>query len=153
MENDTIQELELDQNETVDIEESSNDDVDYKALYEAEKAKATKLKRKLYSREDAKEPTKTITKPDEKWKERLELKVEGYDDDAIEFIQKNGGKEALKNPYITAAIEQIKTQKAAEAAMLGEQGQKSSIEKRFSPQEFARLSHEDQLKALSELNR
>ena len=45
----------------------------------------------------------------------------------------------------------IKTKKQAEQATLDEQGQKSGIEKRFTPQEFAKLSSDEQLKVLSGL--
>jgi len=160
MENETNQDFELDtietEVETDSIEEVDTDTTDYKALYEEERKKKNKYKNKLLSITSTEKPkSEPITKTrstDDSWKARMELKVEGYDDEAIDFILKNGGKKALENQYVVQAVEAIKTKKIAEAATLGEQGQKSGIEKRFSQQEFAKLSSEEQLKALSDLS-
>jgi hypothetical protein len=159
MENETNQEFELETIETeVDtdsIEEVDTPTTDYKALYEEERKKKNKYKNRLLSLTASEKPKSepiTKTRSDDSWKARMELKVEGYDDEAIDFILKNGGKKALENPYVVQAVEAIKTKKVAEAATLGDQGQKSGIEKRFTPQEFAKLSSEEQLKALSDLS-
>lgn len=156
MENELNQDLELEQieseqdtEENLDVEES---DVDYKSLYEHEKQKATKLKRKLFSKEAESNDKPINNRPSEdKWKTKMELKVEGYDDDAVDFILKNGGKKALENPYVTAAIAEMKVKKAAETAAISQDSSKSQIEKRFTPGEFAKLSHDEQLKAMSDL--
>lgn len=153
--NNEEQELELTENEEIETESGHSDEesTDYKELYETEKERVSKLKQKLYLKNSLK-PESIITKStDEKWKQKMELKVEGYDDEAVDFLLKNGGRKALENPYIVSAIDAMKIKKANDAAMISSEGQKSSTEKRFSNAEFARLSHEDQLKALSELNR
>lgn len=154
MENETNQELELDTIETeVEVDEQPDDQPDYKVLYEEARRERNKYKNKLLGMNKSEKPKSDITNnpTDDNWKQRMELKVDGYDDDAINFILKNGGKKALENPYVVSAIDSIKTKKAAEAATLGEQGQKSGIEKRFTPQEFAKLSSDEQLKVLSGL--
>lgn len=129
-------------------EDSEVEGEDYKSQYEQLSMKYKKLKRKLFTKDTPKQPI--TTNSDVKWRERMELKVEGYDDQAIEFIQKNGGKKSLENPYISEAIKAMKEQKLAEKATLDE-GSKSTTEKRFSEQEFAKLSTSEQIKVLSEL--
>lgn len=146
-----IEQEQIDEVEETTTEDESEVDTgeDYKSLYEGLMHKHKKLKRKLFTKE---EPVKNITNnSDAKWRERLELKVEGYDDQAIDFIQKNGGKKSLENPYIVKAIEAIKEQQIADKALV-EEGSKSTVEKRFSPKEFAKLTADEQFKVLSELN-
>lgn len=136
---------------TTDSDNFADDDV-----VTISKSKFNHLDRKARAYDATKDKPQTLINKqpsDEKWKQRMELKVEGYDDEAIDFLLKNGGKKALENQYIVAAVDAMKTKKAAEAAILGGEGQKSSVEKRFTPGEFSRLSSEEQLKALSELNR
>ena len=154
MENETNQELELDTIETeVEAENQQDDQTDYKALYEEARRERNKYKNKLLGLTKSEKPKSDITNnpSDNSWKARMELKVDGYDDEAIDFILKNGGRKALENKYVVSAIEVIKTKKQAEQATLDEQGQKSGIEKRFTPQEFAKLSSDEQLKVLSGL--
>lgn len=118
------------------------------------KAKFTKMQRKAQAYDATKSrPAEKpiINRSDEKWKERLELKVEGHDEQAIDFIQKNGGKKALENPYIVKALEAMKEQKIADKATV-EEGSKSQTEKRFNARDFAKLPHSEQLKVMSELN-
>ncbi len=83
--------------------------------------------------------------------ERLELKVDGYSDEEVAYILKNGGKEALKDPFVISGIEARRVQKAAESAMLGSEGQKSGTTGSLSPAEFAKLSAADQLNQLTSL--
>src|SRR5690348_17186277 len=113
-EQEDVQDVEVQEESSTDSQESTDEAVNYQALYEEEKRKANKLKRKLFSKSED-EPQKPITSnSDAKWRERLELKVEGYDDQAVDFLQKNGGKKALENPYIVKAIEAMNEQKIAE---------------------------------------
>lgn len=120
------------------------------------KSKLNGLRRKAIAYETIKEKpqqTTTINKSsDDAWKQKMELKVEGYNDEEVDLIMKNGGKAALEDKYIKTAIEAVRTQKAAESAMLGNEGGKSSPGSGFSPNEFAKLSAEEQLKQLSNLS-
>lgn len=70
---------------------------------------------KLYARIKKAEPLKTNSNSDERF-ERLELKTDGYKDDEIDFLMRNGGKQALKDKLVLSAIEaqrnKIKSQNA-----------------------------------------
>jgi len=150
MENDEIlaQDVEVQEESSTDSQESS--EVNYQVLYEEEKRKANKLKRKLFTKNEDEPQKPIINNSDASKFERLELKVDGYNDQEVDFILKNGGKKALENPFITKAIEGIREQKRAENATV-EEGSKSTTEKRFSPQEFSKLTAAEQEKVLSEL--
>ena len=159
MENEQTTELEQEQIETTEEETeetppANEEDADYKALYEEEKRKGKNLKRKLYARDADSSPEKGFTRgSDAKRWEIMELKTEGYKDkDELDFIMDNGGLKALEKPHVIASIKAIRDEKAALNATLEGEGQKSSIDKKFSPEAFAKLSHEEQLKVASELN-
>lgn len=79
---------------------------------------------------------------------RLELKTEGYSEESISFLEKVGGKEALADPHVKAAIESIQEQKRAEKAAVGNETAKSEIERKFSPEEIAQMSPEELYKIL-----
>lgn len=146
------------QEDVVEQEEQTSQEETEETSYEEEtvtipKSKFVKIQRKAkaYDSEKEKPRSPITTNSDTKWRERMELKVDGYDEEAIDFIQKNGGKKSLENPYITKAIEAMREQRAAEKATIDE-GSKSQTEKRFTQKEFAKLSASEQLKVLSELN-
>lgn len=50
---------------------------------------------------------------DNQWRERIELKVEGYKEDEVEFILQNGGRDSLDNPLVKAAINTVRKQQAS----------------------------------------
>lgn len=118
------------------------------------KSKFNKLHRKAlaYDGEKSKpRPSINNRSSDDKWKQKMELAVKGYSDEEISFVIKNGGARALEDPFVTSAIETMREKKKAEAASLGNEGSKSTVEKQFNPQEFSKLSAEEQLKKLSSL--
>lgn len=82
--------------------------------------------------EVAPKPLQTTANADDAWRERLELKVEGYKDDEIDFIQKNGGRKALENPIVKTAIESIRTQRQAESAVIDTDTTKSEVERKYT---------------------
>ena len=79
---------------------------------------------------------------------RLELKTEGLSDDSINFLMKVGGREALKDPHVKAAIDSIQEQKRAENAVIQTETSKSEAERKFSPQEINAMSAEELYKVL-----
>lgn len=78
------------------------------------KSKLTKVKDGL---EDKPIKQEESSQPDDAWKAKLELKVEGYSDEEVKFILKNGGKKAINDPFVKNAIESIRQQAKAESAV------------------------------------
>ena len=142
-----------DQIEDVELElsdEDESDGVDWKA--EALKYKASAQR---YRKQAAKKPE--VQAPDtsaiDAKLERLELKTDGYNDEAINFIQSNGGKKALENEYVVAAVKAIQEQKKAEAAIVGNESAKSDFERKHTPEEIANMSPEELYKLLPKASR
>jgi len=138
-------------------EENTQEESDYTEQEETvtiPKQKFVKMQRKAQAydaKKDERLPKQNINNnSDAKWREKVELRVDGYDDQAVEFIQKNGGKKALENPYILKAIEAMKEQHMAERATIDE-GSKSESERQFNPKDFAKLTASEQIKVLSNL--
>lgn len=92
-------------------------------------------------------PQKDTPVSDDKYV-RLELKIDGYSDDAIDFLMKNGGKQGLSNEYVKTAVESIQEQNRAEKALTSNETTKSDIERKFSPEEINAMSVEELEKAL-----
>ena len=82
--------------------------------------------------------------------QRLKLKVDYdiKDPEAIDFVMKNGGEEALKNPYIKQTIDNMLTQKRAEQAQVAEETQKSDFERKVSKDQMKAMSVEELEKLL-----
>ncbi len=137
-------------------EQTSEEDTDYSSEEEETvtipKAKFNNIRRKAqaFDANKSKPQKPIINNSDAKWRERMELKVDGFDDQAVEFLMKNGGKKALENPFVVKALEGIKEQKIAEQATI-DSGTTSETEARFNPKDFAKLSASEQLKVLSDL--
>jgi hypothetical protein len=124
----------------------------------AKKAEAEKkaLAEKLASLE--KKPTEKVELKETKeekpsygsvsFEEALELRLQGYDKDAVEFIMKNGGLKSLDNPYVKVAVQSIKEQKKAENAISTDDTSKSDIEKKYTNEQLKNMSTEELLKIL-----
>lgn len=153
-------------NGIVDPSTTQNDTVettltvdDYNKLM-AEKLELEKKNKQLYARikksEEESSDKKTAlvetqsSNVDNEKLTRLELKVDHgiSDPEAVDFVMKNGGPEALKNPYIKAAVDQILTQKKTEAAIVQEEAGKSEIEKKYTTAQLKSMSSEDLEKIL-----
>lgn len=151
-ENEQAHEVVEEQEESTHEEDTDLED-DSEETVTISKAKFKKLqyRAKAYVEEKTKpQPKITNSSADTKWRERMELKVEGYDDASVDFILKNGGRKALENPFVVKAIEGMKEQRLAEQATI-DSGAKSETEKRFNPKDFAKLSADEQIKVLSEI--
>ena len=119
-------------------------------LEKAEKAKKQILARAKKAEEELKAlkvppPTQTITKEepqgsDEKLWEIAEMIQEGYTRADADFISKNGGKSALKDPnsYVSIALKSIKEQRAAEiaASQTGNQSNASEVERKYTEEQL-----------------
>ena len=80
--------------------------------------------------------------------EKLELKIDGYSDEEIEFIQQIGGKKSLENPYVKQTIDNMREKKRAEEAVISDSGSKSDIEKKYSDSELRNMPIEELEKIL-----
>ncbi len=111
------------------------------------KEKADKLEetnKKLYARlKNSSQSNKTEPLKDDSWKERIELKVEGYSDAEVDFILRNGGKKGLENDFVKKAIEVKREQLRAEQALVSEDTSKSDIEKKYTQDQLKNMSTED----------
>ena len=123
------------------------------AELEAEKTKNAKLYARVKKAETAKPLEKVTHEPSPELSTKLtklELQVTHgiTDPEAIDFIMKNGGEEALKNPYIKKTIENMLEQKRAEAAQVAEDSQKSDFERKMTKEQMKGMSSEELEKIL-----
>lgn len=143
-ENNENQELDTNLEEDIDLELEEEEDapkaeIDWKSVAKRYKKKADKQ-----SKPTAKEDTSGVRAE----LARLELKTDGYSEDAITFLMKVGGKEALKDAHIKAAIDSIQEQKRAEDAVVASETSKSDVERKFTQQEIDAMSPEELYKIL-----
>lgn len=97
----------------------------------------------------AEQQTPPAAKPeDDKWREAMELKTDGYSSEEVAFIQKNGGRAAIDDPFVKAALESIRNQKKAEAAQVSDATPKSDVEKQYTDQQLREMKTEDLEKLL-----
>jgi len=130
---------------------------DYKKL-EAEKIALEEKNAKLYARLKKEESSKKEAQPLAKSEPgvnpteftKLKLKVDHgiTDPEAIDFIMKNGGEEALKNPYIKKTIDTMIEQKRAESAVIDGDNGKSEIDKKYTQDQLKSMSAEELEKIL-----
>lgn len=126
-------------------------------LEKAEKAKKQILARAKKAEEELKAlkvtpPTqkeeKKIIKEDsqvsdEKLWEIAEMIQEGYTRADADFISKNGGRDALKDPnsYVSIALKSIKEQRAAEiaASQTGNQSNATEVERKYTEEQLKNM--------------
>lgn len=123
--------------DTGEVELTVDDYNVVKAELESEKAKNSKLYARLKKTETSKPLEKVLIKESPELSQEfaiLKLKVDHgiKDPAAIEFLMKNGGEEALKNPYIKSTIDTMIAQKANEAAQVAEENQKSDFQRKMT---------------------
>lgn len=80
------------------------------------------------------------SKEDAAWRERMELKTDGYSDEEIAYIQQSGGRKALENTYVKATIETMRKQKQAEAATVETGAGKSEVEKKYTDEQLRAMT-------------
>lgn len=84
---------------------------------------------------------------DAAWKEKMELRTEGYSDAEIDYIQTSGGRKALESPYTKAAIKTMRDEAAATTAAVETTAGKSDVEKTHTDEQLRSMSA-DQLAAI-----
>lgn len=135
----------------VDQEENNQPEVDKKSdLTERERqllarvkkaeAKVKKFKETLADEEDTKPLIKKTNDINlEERFERLELKGDGYSTEEIDYIMKNGGSKALKDPYIKKTIDVMRNEKVSEDA-IPDSSAKSGTYKNYTSQDLKKMS-------------
>lgn len=77
------------------------------------------------------------------FEERLELIAKGYEDSEIDFIQKNGGKKALKDPMVMAALKARKDKIEAESNAINNVSSKSGVRTQYTEAQIAKMSSQE----------
>lgn len=80
--------------------------------------------------------------------DRIELQTKGYADSEVDFILRNGGKKALDDEFVKAAIETKRQQAKAENATVDTDSAKSDIEKKYTQDQLKEMSVADLEKIL-----
>lgn len=127
---------------------------DYFEVVKKNKQLFARLK-KAETEAKTKEPLKPqVSEPETKhddsyWKETMELRLSGYTEKEAEYLMKNGGKKALEDEYVLAAINVKREQTKAEAASVDTaSSNKSDIERKYTPEQLSAMSVEELEKIL-----
>lgn len=115
-----------------------------KQLY-ARLKKEEALRKELEAKIGKDNSGKQINSSDIEWRERMEIKLEHgiKDDTELDFIMKNGGKEAFNNPLVKIAIDRKREESVAEEKVAMNVSSKSAIERKYSPQELQAMSADE----------
>jgi len=129
-----------------------------KKLYERAKkaeAEAKELKAKYATAETPKlQETKDVSKSDERnfTREELNLRLDGYAEDEVDFIIRNGGRKELQNPssLVSIAIKTKKEQRIAEenAAKIPDSSALSEVERKYTQEQLSKMSTKELEKIL-----
>lgn len=109
-------------------------------------ARAHQAEAKLKSKDSVatKETKQPVDDNKEIFNDALELRLQGYSKEEVEFIIKNGGvKSITDNPFVKAAVETMKEQRKAEQSVSTTDTGKSEIETKFTPEQIAKMSVEE----------
>lgn len=130
--------------------ETGEKEVTLEDYYALEKKNKELFARAKKAEEEARK-TKTL-KPepssDDGWKERMELRVAGYDDKEVDFLMRNGGKKATDDVYVKNAINAMREQKKAEAAAVDDSSSKSDIERKYTLEQLKEMPTAEMEKVL-----
>lgn len=110
------------------------------------RAKSAETKEKNLNRESSDyspEPSQ-----DNEWKERIELRVDGYSDKEVDFIIRNGGKAALNDGMVKTAIKVAREEARSKEATPGSSN-RSFVHKKYTLADFSNMSASEMEKALN----
>lgn len=149
--------------EELDLDLGSTDDEDIEAI-KARADKATAFARQAVARAKkaeealkAKSGSQKINSEEEHKTsgisdEVIDLRLDGFSKDEVEFIIKNGGRKILddKNSYVSIALNTRREQRRAEeaASKVADTSQMSEIERKYTPEQLANMSVADLEKIL-----
>lgn len=82
--------------------------------------------------------------------EYIKLRLDGRSEEEVEFIMANGGRKALENPWVSAAINARREQAEAEAeaSKLPDTSGMTDVERKFTPEQLNEMSVEELKKIL-----
>lgn len=139
--NEQVQDTDVQEDGAVDetTGESSDDTVSLS------KAEFTKLKRKAIAYDSDKSKSKPeVTSEYSLNDEVVDLRLDGYSKQDVDFIMKNGGRKVLedKTSYVTIAIQARKEQAKAEAAAnkVVDTSGMSEVERKYTPEMMKNMS-------------
>lgn len=132
--------VELDETESEEGTEEEGQ-VDWKTR--AEKAEALIVKNKT-----KKSKAKVTNSSDSTRMDKLELRQEGYPSDIVDSIMELGGKEALKNPVLKKAVDDMLVQHKANIASKVKSSSGSPSLNKYSKQDLDNMSVEELEKVL-----
>lgn len=81
--------------------------------------------------------TNSPSNADERF-ERLELRTEGYNSEEVDFLMRNGGRQALDDKIVMAGIDSIRKQTKSQSATPSASG-RSPIYQRFTAQDLRNM--------------
>lgn len=118
---------------------------------EEAKARAAELEKKIKTLESQKEHWREkavkvqepVNQDDKDFKEVIDLRLDGYSREEVDFLQRNGGRKALENPYVKTAIEKMREQARSEKAVVDDTSGKSEFEKKYSDADLQAMSLEE----------
>lgn len=91
----------------------------------------------------------TETHDTDYWKEMMELRISGYSEKEAQYLMKNGGKKAVEDEFVMAAINaKREEQKATNAAVDTGSSAKSDVEKKYTQEQLSAMSVEELEKIL-----
>lgn len=94
-------------------------------------------------------PPASETHEHDYWKEEMELRISGYTEKEAQYLMKNGGKKALEDEFVMAAINaKREEQKATNAAVDTGSSAKSDVEKKYTQDQLSAMSVEELEKIL-----
>jgi FtsZ-interacting cell division protein ZipA len=142
VQDETVDETEVEETEEDSTEDTEESDVDWKAR--ALKAEKTIVDNKRSSK---KEPEINNSTESERL-DRMELRQDGYPPEVVDKIMELGGKEALKNPIVKRAADDLLAQHNAEKAGDIASGPNSTTKTKYSNEDLKEMSSEEMEKVL-----
>lgn len=146
METDETQDFVPEQND-IDLDLEVEQEPDWKAEALKYKSIAERRKQQLEERTQ-KKPTEPLQEKSYTLNDEVvDLRLEGYSKDDVNFIMANGGRKVLedKNSYVTIALKARKEQAQAEAAankVVDTTGM-TDIERKYTPEQLQNMSLEE----------
>lgn len=144
MENENQDTVTTTTDEIVDLEEATEDvDALRQRLADAEEAKR-QLTARAHAAEKALKTAKPITSEYSINDEVVDLRLDGYSKEDVEFIVKNGGRKALedKSSYVAIAIATKREQARAEAEAnkVTDTSGKTEVERKYTTEQLQNMS-------------
>lgn len=149
-ENDTLEEETLEQTEVEELDDEPDYDTlkaerdDLKKRVSEESAKKLHWKNKATKTAEAKkEPSSRFNKEESDLESRLErqdLRLDGYSIEEVDYLMKNGGKEAVKDKFVMAAIQKLREQDKAEKAVVSSKASGSNMLKGLTEEQIQNMS-------------